>query len=122
MTDEIKTINVGGKEYILHRFPAIFGYEVLNRYGIVSEMLMSDYAKAEELIMRMLAYVSVIPDNGANEIPLKTRGLIDNHISNGKHIGEIVSELMNFNFDFFPDGETLSPAEQVPGAEVASNL
>ena len=108
---EPKTINVNGKDFLIHKFTALAGREILLGYGDALKAAVSGsipfdklYASNEVYLKKLMSFVSVIMPSG-NPIALSTNALIDNHISSWEDLVKIEMEVLNYNCSFFPIGE-----------------
>lgn len=101
---EPKETEIRGRKYILHKFPAVAGREILTQYPIANLPKLGNYEVSEELMGKLLKYVSVKLDDG-REQPLETMALIDNHVPDAATLILLEKEMVQYNFDFLSDGE-----------------
>ena len=75
---EPKTVVIYGKEFILSKFPAIAGREIIAKYPLSGLPKIGDYALNEETMLKLMCYVAV---NAGADVPLclNTAALVDNH-------------------------------------------
>lgn len=112
---EPKEIIIGDKSYILHKLPAVAGYEAFVRLQSIQSV---DDRKT--LLGQLMAYVSVNPDGGKAEISLSSPALINNHVPDTQTLLQLENEILAYNFDFFGLGEIsdcLKCAEKVAPAK-----
>lgn len=105
-----KEIDVDGKVFIISKFPAIAGREILVKY-LTSNLTMivpkiSDYKMSEDLVLKMMSYVAV-PNGASPPIRLVSQALVDNHVvcsenaEAAENLNEIERELLKYNSRFF---------------------
>ena len=106
---EITLKDMDGEEhkYILSRMPAIPGLEVATKFipGILNAKDPGQYDIVQGAVYTMLEYVFVQTNN--IKIPLKTRGLIDNHCADGEILGALIREQALYNSSFLAAGREL---------------
>lgn len=90
------------RTYILSKFPAVAGREIIAKYPLSAMPKLGDYAVNEETMLKLMAYVAVPTDNG--ELPLKTRALVDNHVPDWETLARIEVGMMEYNCSFFGNG------------------
>ena len=101
---EIELSTGGVKVYTLHKFPAVSGREIITQYPISAAPKVGDYKRNEELMLKLMGYVSVPGVNG-NPLFLKTRELIDNHVPDSETLMRIEWAMMQYNSAFFQNGK-----------------
>ena len=92
-----------GKTFVFHKIPAVPAREILLCYG--SSVSTDNYAKNEDMMYKILSYVSIKLEGKADELFLKNEDIINNHILSAKTLIEIEKEEFDYNFDFLSDGE-----------------
>lgn len=90
--------------YILSKFPAIAGREIVAKYPLSAMPKVGDYAVNEETMLKLMAYVGV-PREGAEPLQLTTRALVDNHIPDWETLARIEIATMEYNVSFFGNGK-----------------
>lgn len=88
--------------YILSKFPAIAGREIVAKYPLSAAPKLGDYAVNEETMLKLMAYVAVEGPNGP--IQLTTRALVDNHVKSWETLAKIEIAMMEYNCSFFANG------------------
>lgn len=91
------------REYIISKFPAIAGREILTQYPTTAMPKVGEYKTNESLMLQLMSYVSVV-DNSGNELALSTRGLVDNHVPDWETLCKIEKEMIGYNCSFFGNG------------------
>ncbi|OYW78786.1 MAG: hypothetical protein B7Z19_06535, partial [Polynucleobacter sp. 32-46-5] len=91
------------KTYILSKFDAVAGREIVFQYPTSVIPKLGDYKLNEELMFKMMSYVAVPQDSG---IPLRltTRALVNNHVPDWETLYIIEKEMMKLNCSFFRNG------------------
>lgn len=99
---EPKEINIDGKNFILSKFPAIAGREIIAKYPLTGLPKIGDYQLNEETMFKLMAYVAVKIND--IKIPLNTPELINNHTGNWETLAKIEVAMMEYNCSFFQNG------------------
>jgi hypothetical protein len=107
----IITDNKGeSREYIISKFPAWQGREIMESLGVNILMnLLPKFANRELLKQtrsELMTYVAV--NIGGNVTRLTTPDLINNHIGDWEALQKLEWEMMVYNCSFFQDGRILS--------------
>ena len=108
-----KEVEIGGKTFILSKFSAFDGYEIMIRYLPVHlSNLNGDFDKIKEMVLKVMKYVAVKVDfsnsdgtKGVAPVRLETETLVNNHCSSGKIIMEVTAAMMDYNTVFFGNGK-----------------
>lgn len=106
---EFKVKDIDGIErtYMLSRFPAIAGREIIAKYPLSALPKLGDYAINEETMLKLMAFVAVVTDQG-QEIELKNRTLVDNHVPDFETGLRIEAAMIEYNCSFFHNGQSLT--------------
>lgn len=102
---EPKETVIDGHTYILHKLPAVAGREIVTQYLTANIPKLGDYGRSEELMLKLMRFVTVRPQPGGPEIALETPELIDNHVPGAMTLLKLEKEMMQYSFDFLADGE-----------------
>ena len=98
---------IDGKTYILSKFPAVAGREIVCKYPLSGLPKLGDYGVNEETMFKLMKYVAVkLPDG--KQLALENRALIDNHIDSWETLTKIEYAMMEYNCSFFRNGRILS--------------
>lgn len=103
----IKTLDGSEKTYILSKFPAIAGREIVAKYPLTALPKVAEYSQNEEIMLKLMCYVAVEVADGTT-IPLTTRALVDNHFPDWETLAKVEIEMMRYNTSFFGKGEISS--------------
>lgn len=124
----IKTPDGKDKTFILSKFPAIQGREIVCKYPTSGMPKIGDYSTNEETMLKLMKFVSVKTDNG-DELALTTNALIDNHVGDWETLSKIEIAMMEYNCSFFRDGKISSffdtmkaSAERILSSTLTSSL
>jgi hypothetical protein len=90
------------KQYVISKFPAIAGREIVCKYPLSGMPKLGDYAVNEETMLKLMAYVAVPTDNGP--LRLNTRALVDNHIASWETLAKLEVAMLEYNCSFFGNG------------------
>lgn len=90
--------------YVLSKFPAVQGREIIAKYPLSAMPKLGDYAVNEETMLKLMAFVAV-PRTEGGPLPLSTRGLVDNHVPDWETLARIEMAMMEYNVSFFANGK-----------------
>lgn len=99
----IKTQKGEDKTFIISKFPAVAGREIVAKYPLSAMPKLGEYQVNEETMLKLMAYVAV-PRDGGEPLQLTTRALVDNHVPDWETLAKIEIEAMGYNCSFFGDG------------------
>ncbi|CNI76844.1 Uncharacterised protein [Yersinia pseudotuberculosis] len=103
---EIPLPEGGTKTFILSKFPAIAGREIVTQYPTTGAPKIGDYKTNEALMLKLMAYVAV-PIEGGSQIPLTTSALVNNHVPDFETLMKLEWAMMEYNCSFFRNGVAL---------------
>lgn len=90
--------------YVLSKFPAVQGREIIAKYPLSAMPKLGDYAVNEETMLKLMAFVAVPRDTG-EPLRLSTRALVDNHVPEWETLARIEVAMMEYNVSFFGNGK-----------------
>jgi hypothetical protein len=99
-----KEIEVNGKKFVISKFPAVAGREIVAKYIPSIMPKVGDYKVNEETMFKMMKFVGVIIDNHKEPLVLVTQSLIDNHVTDWEMLCKLEVALMEYNCSFFQNG------------------
>lgn len=102
---EPQEFEIGGKTFVLSKFPATVGREVMMTYVPSGMPKVGDYATNEQLMVKIMKYVGVRIDGRDEPLMLTTRQLIDNHVPDGETLMKLEFAMASHNFSFFKNGQ-----------------
>lgn len=94
---------IDGKVFVLSKFPAVAGREIVAKYPLSGMPKLGDYKVNEETMLKLMAYVAVRLDNGTT-LQLSTRALVDNHVPSWETLAKVEWAMMEYNCSFFGNG------------------
>ena len=100
----VKTGEGEKREYIISKFPAIAGREIIAKYPVSAMPKLGDYDVNEATMLKLMGYVAVKIDGG-DPVMLSTKSLVDNHVPDWEALARIEIEIMGYNCSFFRDGK-----------------
>lgn len=110
---EAKDIVIKGPDgvdykYVISKFPAIAGREIIAGYPLTAIPKIGEYKSNEEIMLKLMCYVGVRIDGQAEPLALQTRALVDNHVKSWETLMKLEWEMINYNCSFFGNGQTSS--------------
>jgi hypothetical protein len=103
---EPKTLEpMSGKVFVVSKFPATVGREIILQYPTSAMPKIGDYATNEALMLKIMHYVGVVVDGRDEPLMFTTRQLIDNHVPDAETLMRLEWAMMSHNFAFFSNGK-----------------
>lgn len=99
---EIQTRN-GPKTFLISRFPAIQGREIVTQYPTTAMPKIGDYATNETLMLKIMAFVAV-PNPDGEPLRLTSRALVDNHVPDFEALMRLEYAMLEYNCSFLQGG------------------
>lgn len=93
--------------YILSKFDAIAGREIITKYLMSNLPKLGDYEVSEKTMLDLMSYVAVPRGDGLEPLRLTTRALVINHVPDWEMLGRIEKAMVEYNASFFR-GEKIS--------------
>lgn len=97
---ELTDIDGEKHTYILSRFPATKGREILAKYPLTNLPKLGKYVESQENMLELMAFVAVQLEDG-RQLPLTTQALVDNHVPDGESLIRLEIEMLKYNTSFF---------------------
>ena len=94
---------INGKKFVLSKFPAVAGREIISKYRAAGFPDIVDYKVSEETMLKLMSYVAV-PISGSNPLPLTTLALVNNHTVDWATLMKVEGEMLSYNSSFLPEG------------------
>ena len=102
---ENKTVEVNGKSFILSKFGAIAGREIVTQYPLSAIPKLGEYKTNEEIMLKIMCYVGVLVPANNSILWLKTRELVDNHMTDWEMLMKVEYAAMEYNCSFLALGK-----------------
>lgn len=110
---EPKEIIIDGLKFVIHKFPALIGYEIVSKYLPFLLSKSSDYDIKQPILFKIMKFVGVVLESHAQPLMLVTEALIDNHVKNWEILAKIESAIMEYNCSFFQEGRLSNFLEDI---------
>lgn len=107
-----KEIEIEGKKFIISKFPATDGREILVKYFPSGVPKIGDYKTNEECMYKMMHFIKAITSNG-QEIELATKQILNNHVEDAAMLLYLEWAILEYNFAFFLKGRILTFFEDI---------
>jgi hypothetical protein len=102
--EEFLTLKGETKTYVLSKFPAVAGREIVAGYPTSAIPKVADYKDNEAIMLKLMCYVAVKHPNGTL-LRLVTSELVNNHVPDYETLLKIEIAMMKYNTSFFGQGE-----------------
>lgn len=109
----------GGGLFVLSKFPAIAGREIILQYPTSALPKVGDYNTNEDLMLKLMKYVGVQIEGRDEPQMLTNAALVDNHIKSTEDLLRLEWAMMSYNFDFFGSGKLSGILDRVMTQAVA---
>lgn len=93
----------GSKTYVLSKFPAVAGREIVTQYPTTGMPKLAQYEQNEEIMLKLMCYVGVRMENG-DVLQLRSKELVNNHVPDFEALMRIEWAMMEYNCSFFRNG------------------
>lgn len=100
---EIETGDGEKRTYIISKFPATDGREIVTQYPLSGLPKIGEYKTNETLMLKLMSFVGV-PREGADALVLSTKQLVNNHVPDFETLMRIEMAMMEYNCSFFRNG------------------
>lgn len=100
----IETMSGEPRTYILSKFPAISGREIVAKYPLSSIPKLGDYAVSEETMLKLMRHVGVPMESG-QPLMLTTAALVNNHVPEWETLAKLEMAMLEYNTSFFSQGK-----------------
>ena len=99
----LKTQKGDEKRYIISKFPAVAGREIVTKYPVSNVPKLGDYQQSEDVMLKLMAFTAVVTPDGA-PLQLTTRALVDNHVPDWETLAKLEWAQLEYNVSFFGEG------------------
>lgn len=90
--------------FVLSKFPAVQGREIIAKYPLSAMPKLGDYEVNEETMLKLMSFVGVPRKEGGEPLRLTTRALVDNHVPDWETLARLEMAMMEYNCSFFGNG------------------
>lgn len=114
---EPKEVEIDGKKFIISKFPAFVGREIIMNYPKTHLFASSDTEQIKNTILKLMKYVAVKTQD-ERIVRLETETLIENHCNTEfptETLAKIEVKMLEYNFSFFQNGKALNFLERLEG-------
>lgn len=103
------------RHFILSKFDAVEGREIVTNYPIQNMPKIGDYKVSEEIMVKLMSYVAVeTGEPGQSKIiRLSNRALINNHVRDWELLAKLEMVMLQYNCSFFRDGSISTLFESI---------
>jgi len=101
---EPKEIELDGKIYVISKFPAVAGREIITQYPLTGAPVIGNYKANEALMFKVLSFTAVKLEGRPEPMLLNSQILIDNHVKSWETLMTLEKEMMVYNCSFFQSG------------------
>lgn len=108
-----------GAMFMLSKFPATVGREIIMQYPTSALPKVGDYSTNEALMLKIMSHVAVAIDGRETPLQLSTQMLVDNHVKSAEDLLRLEWAMMNYNFAFFGNGKLSGILDRVMTQAVA---
>jgi hypothetical protein len=103
---EPKVVQIAGqdgkeKPYLIAKFPALLGRELVAKYPVANLPKIGDYGVSEDVMLKLMTRVAALRPDGKAWLPLLTKELYDNHVIDWEAGGKIEGAAWEHNCSFF---------------------
>lgn len=109
----------GGAKFVLSKFPATVGREIILQYPTSALPKVGDYSTNEALMLKIMSHVGVAIEDREQPLKLTTMALVDNHVKTPEDLLRLEWAMMNYNFAFFANGKLSGILDRVMQQAVA---
>lgn len=110
---EPKEVEIDGCSFIISKFPAVEGREIVAKYASSNIPKVGQYEASEAIMLKMMTYVQRVPSDGSDPVRLQTKALVNNHVPSWETLAKLEWEMLQYNFSFFQNGKALGFFEKL---------
>lgn len=101
---EPQEIHVNGKTFLIGKYPAIAGREIIANYPLTALPKIGDYPANQRAMYKLMNYVYITVENGST-IALSTPELVDKYTGDWETLVKVEWESLRYNCSFFQNGK-----------------
>lgn len=91
------------RTYLISKFPATAGREIVTKYPVSNVPKLGDYQQSEEVMLKLMCFVQVVSADG-HKTALTTKQLVDNHVPDWETLARLEFAQLEYNVSFFGKG------------------
>lgn len=100
----VQSQSKGERTYVLSKFPAIAGREIVAKYPVSLMPKLGDYEVNEATMLKLMSYVGVEREAGGEPLTLSNMTLVNNHVPDWETLARIEWAMIEYNTSFFGQG------------------
>lgn len=104
---EPKEVEIDGCQFVIGKFPATVGREIITKYPLSNLPKIGDYGVSEEIMLKLMNYIERVLPTG-DKVRLSTKALVDNHVPSWETLVKLEAASLEHNCSFFQNGKTSS--------------
>lgn len=101
---EPQEIELEGQTFIISKFPAIQGREIIAGYPLTGLPKIGDYKQNEEIMLKLMSFVAKPLEGRDQPLTLGNRELINNHVKSWEILMKLELRMLEYNCSFFQNG------------------
>lgn len=109
---EPKEIEIDGKTFVISKYPATEGREIVAKYPSENMPKLGSYQVSHEIMLKNISHAALKDSDGTLR-PLKTKALIDNHVGSWETLVKLEWAILEYNISFFQNGRALNFLEGI---------
>jgi hypothetical protein len=102
----IEDIDGVSRKFVLSRFEAVQGREIVSKYLSSNLPKVGDYQVSEDVMLKLMGYIAV--DVGGTLVRLTTQALINNHCGDWETTTKLEWAMIEYNSSFLQQGRIYS--------------
>jgi hypothetical protein len=102
---EPKEIDVDGKKYLIHKFPAWEGILLVGRIPQAMAFTQENLQASGEVWAEVFSYIAVPMPKGGSPLFLTNQDLVNNHVKGWKQMLALFRAIMEYNDGFLENGK-----------------
>ena len=110
---EPKQIEIDGKSFIISKFPAVAGREIISQYPLTGLPKIGEYKSNEEIMFKLMNFVGVPIKDSNLPLLLTTKALIDNHVPSWESLAKLEWSMIEYNVSFLEQGRVSTFLENI---------
>lgn len=110
---EPQEIEIDGKKFVISKYPATVGREIISKYPIANMPKIGEYAVSDEIMLKSMSYVGVPRDGGHAPLMLTTRALVDSHTGSWETLAKLEKAMLEYNCSFLQSGRIVEMLKDI---------